>query len=376
MAPNTRAMAKSEASKNSEASKSGKSSGSLAMSNLTKSSHDPLRARELMVKYDLWIDKKEARETKKGKNIIEAANNLITQERLSPTKQETLSRFMEKREKEKFSNEATFIDVIWWKLVRENRQVKEPGTDVRSEEECEKIIFTKYWDKDHLRHRRDQEFERGCLPIPDTEDDELLARLLEKVKGMTNPKPDLAYGLEREAFSREEQYTIDTKPGIAELSKGIYLPFFIAEFKSYQGTMTDAENQACRGGAALINTLRQLKDMAPLITSKNQACDMKGFADKEQEHDTGSFLFSLTVTPENAQLFVHCAEKRTATKTAYHMHKVQKYDLEDENKVKMLRVAINNILDWGVGDRKEYVKDLLGTIQKRDMDSPKSGSAS
>ncbi|KAK4696410.1 hypothetical protein P7C71_g1493, partial [Lecanoromycetidae sp. Uapishka_2] len=359
MTPSTRSMGKGEASKSSksEASKKSKTSESIPSTDKTSSSDDPVRARSLMETYDLWIDHKVSGNTKKGKEILKAAKDLITKERLSPTKPETLERFMEKREKYKLSNEATFIDVIWWILVRDFRQVKESGVDIKSIQEKEELIFTKYWDKDFLLHRRDQEFERGRLPTPNIENDETLAKLLGKVKGMKNPKPDLAYGLDKDAFSYEEQYVNDANPKIADLSKGIYHPFFIAEFKSAKGAMIDAENQACRGGAAIMNTLRQLKDMA-----KN--------ADKDHGHDTGSYVFSLTIMPDQAKINVHWAEMRTATKIVYHMHKVQKYDLEDEASVTMLRVAINNILDWGVVDRKVYLKGLLRTIYKLDMGLP------
>src|SRR5205085_2916226 len=114
------------------------------------------------------------------------------------------------------------------------------------------------WDHDNLDANDNQEFIRGFVPIPDLRQDQVLAKLLEKSPGMKNPRPNITYGLAREAFTREELVVNDLHASIAGISPKILHPFIIFEWKSARGTMENAQCQARRGGAALVHARRQL----------------------------------------------------------------------------------------------------------------------
>ena len=136
---------------------------------------------------------------------------------------------------------------------------------------------------------------------------------------------------------------------LAELSTGIYFPFFLIEFKSYQGTIEEATTQACRGGAAIIYSMRRLKEMANVL-------------DEDHAHDTGSFAFSLAMVPSLAQLYVHWAKIGEDGNIVYHMNFLKEYGLRTGETVAALHHNVNNILEWGVGRRVVYIKELLARI--------------
>lgn len=81
-----------------------------------------------------------------------------------------------------------------------------------------------------------------------------------------------------------------------EVAHGQNHSFFIIEGKSNKGSHTDAENQARRGGATLVNAARILYDRISME-------DVTGA-------DERTFVFSATVTPEFMAIWVHWAERK------------------------------------------------------------------
>lgn len=224
----------------------------------------------------------------------------------------------------------------------------------------EENILIKYWDKDHLRKARDEYFAQVCVPVIDTKDNDLLATLLAKLPGMKTPKPDLAYGFGGPGtFSEIKREINDLYPHFSEVSKLLYHTFFIAEFKSHQGSTEDAENQTCRGGASTTSATIGLKGLA-------------GIVDSDDGHDDdGSLAFSLAMTPTLAGLYVHRDGCSRNGEPAYHMYSVSSYVLGQEDDYPRLRTAINNMLAWGVDMRKAYIKVVLADVQER-VPNPKT----
>ena len=331
----------------------------------TASSKDPVYVRELLKLNGIHLNNKEALATVKGRNIFKDAKDLITGERLSPPKKKMLKEFDSTLQEEEFSNETTFMAIMWRILVAKRRSVKAKDYDPAAGDDD---VLRRRWDNDHLRYRVAQEFVPGYLPKLNTKGEPGLEGLLENQIGMSNPKPGIAYGLHADAFV-DVGLTANTQyRDLAQISQGIFYPFFLIEFKSYQGIPIEAVNQAQRGGAVLTSTMNLLKERA-------------GILEHDEEYDLGSFTFSLAMNPYKATMFVHWRELRHEehkTKIIHHTHRLDGYDLENSDNVDKLRIAVNNILDWGLGERKTWLLGMLAQLEARNEENlpTKSSAAS
>lgn len=323
---------------------------------------DPNYVREKLELHGILFNDANALTTQRGKKIFEAAKDLVAGDRLSPPSKKMLEEFVSTLQEEQGSNEATFMDVMWHILVASRRSVKAKHYDPGAGDDD---VLRRKWKVDHLRHRVDQEFVRGYLPGLDPNGEATLAKLLAKHAGMKNPKPDLAYGLAQDAFKEVGSIASSDHRDLAQISPGIYHPFFIIEFKSHKGDLMDAMNQASRGGAVLTNSMNILKQEA-------------GIKESADEYDLGSFAFSLVLDPFSAKTYVHWRELRIKNDTSivyHHMHFIDGYILESKESVDRLRIAVNNILDWGVGKRKTWLLGMLAQLEARYQESASTRSS-
>ena len=121
---------------------------------------------------------------------------------------------------------------------------------------------------------------------------ENITKHLEKDKGMTNPRPDMTFGLECE----EDSFTTSIPQHILDLlwiAPGIHHPFLILEGRSNSGSSATAENQARRGGAILVKASRALwaiieGDISTLPDLSDQ--EAKGLVDTDNEEDAKRYL--------------------------------------------------------------------------------------
>ena len=313
---------------------------------------DAEHVRQYLTLNNLLIDDEEAAETKKAKGILDDAQTLLIKPRLSPKNPEMIGNWLKQQKKEKYSQEPSFMSTMWWIIVRKKRSVKETR---EAQENADDFVVRRYWSADNLRFRVDQEFTRGYTPGVDTKNEFALAMALAKEEGMQNPKPDIAYGLDEDVFKQIGRVANQLHVDLAQLSTGMFHPFFIIEFKSHKGSLLDAEHQACRGGAVMVNTMGMLKEKA-------------GMEDKGDKFDAGSFAFSLALDPHNARMYVHWRENQRyggKVKVFYHMQRLAGYLLDDGESVDKLRIAINNVLDWGVGARKAWVLHMLSNLEAK-----------
>ncbi|KAL8792525.1 MAG: hypothetical protein Q9195_004895 [Heterodermia aff. obscurata] len=323
---------------------------------------DPNYVREKLEFHGILFNDADALATPKGKSIFKTAKDLVAGDRLSPPSHKMLKEFVLTLQEEQGSNEATFMDVMWHILVAKRRSVKAKHYDPAAEDDD---VLRRRWKDDHLRHRVDQEFVRGYLPGLDPDGEATLAKLLAKHIGMKNPKPDLVYGLAQDAFKEVGTIANSGHRDLAQISPGIYHPFFIIEFKSHKGDLMDAMNQASRGGAVLTNSMNILKQNA-------------GIRESADEYDLGSFAFSLVLDPFSAKTYVHWRELRVKNEKSimyHHMHFIDGYILESKESVDKLRVAVNNILDWGVGERRTWLLEMLAQLETRYQETASTKSS-
>ena len=196
-----------------------------------------------------------------------------------------------------------------------------------------------------------RELRKDFLPHQPNKPDTELHKAMAKGNGMKNAKPNLIYGIQIDKYSIPDDVDISVLMNILlEIVPLLHWPFFIIEGKSDAGSVIEAANQACRGGASIINAsqglLREIGE--PRVS---------GFGP-----DTRTFMFSATISPAVMEIWVHWAEYRGKEHTLFHMHKLRSHALGDHNTPGKLRKIVHNILDWGCGERFEGIKKIYDKI--------------
>lgn len=276
------------------------------------------------------------------------ADKICGSERHSAMRQESAQQILETNDKYAKRNEDTYFRNLWPKLFRDDREIRHKGTEL-AEPFWNKVA----WDKSHLDANWNYEFRRDSLPKLNTKGNKILQAIIDQNDRIKNPKPDITYGLDEKAFSLEEQRVNEANARFAGISKGIWHPGFLVEGKVAK-VITEVEEQCCRGGAALVKAGRQIVELSGASISDIGA-DMK------------TAVFSLALVPQFASMFVHWAEVQEPDVVIYHMHFVKDYSLRREGGVTELRHDIDNVLDWMVLERKNWLKTVLGDIIKREQ---------
>ena len=293
--------------------------------------------REVLFNHHMVIRDQEAAE--RASALIETARNMVKGDRNSAIGPTSLKKFLKARNHLVTANENTFVHKLLTRIMRDERQIKlsadgDSSMEIRWE--------FREWEDDYLDINLDVEFRRESITAMNLADDPAL----ERVK---NPKPDIAFGFMRNALTPDQRQTNNIYNMYTEVSPRICGTFLIFECKGgVGGTLQEAVTQGCRAGAAMVSVIRKLHALV----------------DTEIRHgvDDTSFAFSICLTPDQAQLSLHWAEAVQGTVTFY-MQKIEKYDLDEKDDVKELRRDLDNILDWGILERKQAICKILDAIK-------------
>ncbi|KAL9134765.1 MAG: hypothetical protein Q9175_004055 [Cornicularia normoerica] len=331
----------------------------------------------------------------KYKDFKEVVERILRGERSprSIVKSSSAVRFKEKQRYFAKANEDTLVHNLIDCIIKPRRRVKyeiEEGIkssdidgtsigDSSSEENREHIlaepddnhgwVVAEYWD-DGLINEYNLEFNRYFLPFV-TQDGEL-TKNLEKCEGMTNPKPDFIYGINRDKYAIPLNVQISAEIQLVrEVVPMMYDPVLIIEGKSDRGEAGVAENQACRSGAALVNAARMLRE---------------AIGDEDVEGADGrTFVFSATLCPAVMEIWVHWAEVlyidgeqvtemdgpygKESMKTPckkkhvlYHMNSLEQKALKNPDFLDKFRPFLHNVLDWGCIERFNQLRDLYARL--------------
>ncbi|KAI4269122.1 MAG: hypothetical protein L6R38_007582 [Xanthoria sp. 2 TBL-2021] len=280
-------------------------------------------------------------------------------------------------------------DDIVWQLVPmiapNSRTVKEPKESTSATDSGEvHILVSKFFSDDGVICTRNRQFTPDLLPSWDKPAMQAIQKKMEKEKepGMSNAKPDFAFGImanchpdiDSERFSQRIRAIIGVVPYITH-------PFLIIEGKSNRGSIADAENQALRGGSTLVRARRLLNGFA-------RGWKMTSGADHE------SFLFSMTIDPRVATIWLHWCEVRVREKKAggeknsgkgkepavrddeedegetfyetYHMNQISQYLLSDTDHARSCRRELHNIMDWGCSDRMDEIRKVMTKVHEHE----------
>ena len=291
-----------------------------------------------------------------NRNFINQATERVIEDRNSPMKPEQLRVIEESYDAARNRNEATFLAMFWPNLITWSRTVKQG-------ESWENLPRTpQNWISDSILANYDQDFRKDSVdeikPVNNFE-----RKLLDALPKISNPKPDMVYGLIPGRWcSSEEIAAIHCFGRHSMPSRDLVLPSFLVEGKSIDGNIEVAEVQAMRGGAALNASFRRLDKEA-------------GTAFEGDGPDERSMVYSLIFGPMYARLNIHWSQIEAGEQIAYYTHRLKKYDMSDVEAWKDIRSAVHNILDWTAFERKDMVKKILGAIVEKDRktDSAQDG---
>lgn len=288
------------------------------------------------------------RETRKAA-IVQKVRQLIVGERLSKMGDEEAEQFEAARYEYRDRSEADFIHHVWCLLLLPTRTVKKAEEEGLSNDERVLRAFK----DDHLDMTISSDFFKESIPALDTSQDPVLEVLLACLPRIKTPRPDRAYGLRNDAFTEEQINLNEIVKKISRVARSIYYTFFIIEFKSSNAPILEAQLQARRSGACLVHSMREFKRKAGILNDTTV-------------EDNGSFVFSIAMVPDQAQLFVHWAVEGSNRRVTYHMHELNSYSITQAGAVKDLRRDVDNVMEWGLTIRKEYIKQGLAMIRARD----------
>ncbi|KAL8716665.1 MAG: hypothetical protein Q9225_006026 [Loekoesia sp. 1 TL-2023] len=320
--------------------------------------------REILELNGLFVDDSAARET--GAKVLESSELLVQSPRHSVLTKEQLDKMDEVRRDYAKRNEATFTQKFFGVFRSISREVqRDPGD--QGELHVPVDWEAREWDQDGLDENNSRVFRTGAVPkvIPANENQKVILEDLPKV---SNPCPDIIYGYQiKKHFTPEERIVNARYSDVTEISEGIAHPFFAVESKT-SGDFAKAVNQACRGGAAMVQAHRKFKALLENTKPKtnDKAADQvlnKAAGDKPMGDETTT-AYTLVLMPHLAEIYVHWAEA-SKNQITYQMHCVGAYAITFKKNLKECRAAVNNILDWGLGARSKDVKDTLKKLHER-----------
>lgn len=360
----------------------------------------PLQMRWMLKQKQLYIDHEGARTT--GARLIAKATSILDNKRQSDWSHKQRIEVAQALKKYGVENELTFVvNFMGWILGKTR---KTPLTDLSGAElQEERKWIDAEWEKDHLHARWNIKFIADYIPAVRS-GDAYMDKLIDQAPRIEQPKPDIAWGLYEDAFTKKEKTILENqKNHLAGL--GMYDVFFVLEAKSINASLEEAENQYMRSGCAIVNTRRNLNHAATLQQAPKQqaavlpssssiaglpaAQAVKGQAASSSSSvrgppaakapaatapllsmssaDMDSFAFTIALGSQDARMYANWARVKAKGGIEWHMHQLRNYNFRSLDEVNRLHYDIDNILDWGVSSRKRKVVELCKTIEKKQL---------
>lgn len=172
---------------------------------------------------------------------------------------------------------------------------------------------------------------------------------LEKKLGLSNPVPDHLWGLKiPQNPPRNAPKLNNAATALIKLGGDVRWAGFAVEDKSASDSIEEAENQAIRSGAALVESHRQLKALArPVGETETVGVDIDCIA------------FSCSWVPQLANIHIHWCELTEERFLIWHMNFLEGYRFSKFSDISRFRHDVHNILDWVCGpERKEKIRQL------------------
>ncbi|KAG8532382.1 uncharacterized protein KY384_002867 [Bacidia gigantensis] len=304
--------------------------------------------RNLLDMNHIYIDKELARE--QGKAIITGAGKILDGKRGSDWSGSKAGRIQRVIRYNKDQNEATFINQVFNALLGFERTV--PVDDI----DANRDYIDAAWDKDFLRSKWDTEFVGDGPPkltIPEGEE-KFWKGILALFPRITNPKPDISYSVDSTAYDERLKVKMLLDAARCQLGgRECYHTFFAVECKCINSSIQAAENQDMTDGATMCEQSRRCRR-----AFKTGNKERSSHSVTEPTPDKENFVFTMAVAPDQAKIYVNWILVHPPAIDTFHMHHLRTYMYNDEDQITALHHDIDNILDWGIGKRKEAFDTL------------------
>ena len=301
--------------------------------------------------------------------VASAVESILGRERGSAMKSEVQKSLATTLRDFQTAHETTFMVNFMTKVLAGGRKVPSADSPSVLPTQEESAWITQDWEAERLRIGWLAPMRKNCIPRIET-DDRVMKALLKKFPKVSDPVPDIIFGMHANAFDGVDEMINDAFFMYSQVTKESLHSFCILEAKSDAGEVEDAVNQACRGGAALV-LARMMFDskMRPgtTTTAKGKGKpDMTSLLnpDNTASADPTSIAFSIILTPMLAHIYLHWAEHRVDNATVFHMNLVRGHLLTDRGgaSIQGFRRDLCSILDWGLLKRKQEVKTVMASI--------------
>ena len=298
--------------------------------------------------------------------LYAAMSGIFQSERGSPALPSLFEDLKEVRRRHENSNENTFLSMFMLALLSEGRHVKNFNRPITPADE--KAWIPEKWIAARLYINFQVKMKLGIIPRLVSKDRNE-AGLLESLVQLPRPEPDTMFALFRDAFSPEDTTINKEFREFSEVTSGRVHAWCTVQCKPREGDDKKAIAQACRDGAAMVMSRMYFNHQAvpdqhmyinrPLVRTKD---DKFG---KPPGPDRDSFCFSVVLNPTMAQIYLHWAEIREHDKTTYHMSLIKAWVMSIGSGILEFRHALFQILDWGLGQRKDEIKAVIAKIREK-----------
>jgi len=329
--------------------------------------------------YGLMLDDDAFEKAPAFKSHIE---DIITSERGSRMKDRSVMRFRESMRMHRWANKVTFLNQVIPILQGYGYHVTGKPVFTPEQEDHHQHEGSEWRDfisDEMVKVDLDSDFKRTLLPSSFAQDPLLVDEIasdLAKDEDMTNPRPDMTFGLDRDKHplateTHIPQHILD----LLEIVPAIHHVFLIIEGISQSGSSATAENQARRGGATLVKasrTLRAIVERGILTVPVEEVQELAGgdgiqrsISKPAQKHpirpDYNSFVFSVTICPNVFGIWVHWFDEGNQL---YQMNHVDSLAINNSKGPAQVRMALHNIIEFGVWNRREQNEQLVRMIEE------------
>lgn len=177
---------------------------------------------------------------------------------------------------------------------------------------------------------------------------------------MKDSVPDFVFGIKAPEFARKRSKISTSAKKLVNVSGTIPHCFFVIETKGADEPFADAETQAIRSGAVLVNARRLLMEKAGILSQRQILGP-----------DMESFVYTCAWMPAFARVFVNWCQVEEDV-VSYHMNHLKSYKLDDHDDIKSFRDTVHSIFDWGLGhERVQKIEALVRAVEENESNKTK-----
>ncbi|KAI4166726.1 MAG: hypothetical protein LQ348_007770 [Seirophora lacunosa] len=290
-------------------------------------------------KHMMFLDKKGARQ--RNQEFFEGVLEILSGDRSSATSQRTLTKIQDTQDANRFAMESTYVTAVFPTIIGDSRTVNAEIPDPEMLTQVSSVLREFAQDRLH--------WEGPCYFVKDL----LCGPRTKKDFGISDPRPDLAFGIRREEMDMNPPRVSNATEIRIRAAGCLDHCFCIFEAKGPDEPFAQAIIQGIRGGATLVRARRWLNEQAGRESSKIGA-------------DPDSWVFVVAWMHGYAEVYVSWHETLPAGE-ADHMHFLDSYALKRPSDIQRFQRDLHNILDWGLDHQRVVnLEQMMKEIAERE----------